>query len=108
MTICWRYSTSCGLRGCYMPNTTSGPYSGSTRRELANMIRDEIRLYSKEYDAAEETLFRQVKINNLWHHVKRHGSSSAHFYIDLANGECIGFHGLTEDEFNHMERENDQ
>jgi hypothetical protein len=107
MTITWRYSISVGLSGCYMPNTISGPYIGNTRKELAATIRDQIGMYAdQEDDPSERSLFAQVRINNLWHHIKRHGSSVAHFSIDIGRGEEIAFHGLTEDEANQMEREN--
>lgn len=98
----WRYSITIGLRGCYMPNSVTGPYTGSTRRELAELIRDELRML----DVAESRA-REVKLNRLWAHIKAHGSSTAHFAIDIGNGEEIAFHGLTEAEATEMEAEND-
>jgi hypothetical protein len=37
----------------------------------------------------------------------QYGSSVAHFSIDIGRGEEIAFHGLTEDEADQMERENE-
>jgi hypothetical protein len=89
-----------------MPNHNSGAIEGSTRRELATLIREQISMFAdQEDDPPEATLFAQVRINNLWRHIKRHGSSSAHFSIDIGRGEQIAFHGLTEDEFNQMQAE---
>lgn len=100
----WRYSVTIGLSGCDMPNATSGPYWGTTRNALVAFIRDEINAYAGgEGGPSQLALLRQVKINNLWHHIKRHGSSSAHFRIAIGNGEEIAFHGLTEDEFKQQE-----
>ena len=104
----WRYSVTVGLSGCYMPNYNSGPNCGATRRELADLIREQIRLFAdQEDDPCEASLFAQVRINNLWSRIKRYGSSSAHFRIDIGRGEEIAFHGLTEDEFTQMESEAD-
>jgi len=88
-----------------MPNTTSGLYSGTTRKELCDLIRDQLRMYADtENDPPERTMFDQVGIRNLWPFIKRHGSSTAHFRIEIGGGEEIAFHGLTEEEFNEQER----
>lgn len=103
----WRYSVSVGMSG-YMPNTTSGPYSGTTRRDLVDLIREQFRLYADgENDPPHSALMRQVRVRNLWHHIARHGSSSAHFSIDIGNSEQICFSGLTEEEFSQQEAEQD-
>lgn len=100
----WRYSITVGLSGCYMPNYQGGSFEGTTRRELAALIRDHISMFAdQEDDPSEVSLFRQVRIKNLWRHIARHGSSSAHFSIDIGRGEEIAFHGLTEAEFNDMQ-----
>lgn len=104
----WRYSITVGLSGCYMPNYHGGAHEGSTRRELASLIRSEISMHAdQEGDPSEDSLFRQVRINNLWRHIARHGSSSAHFRIDIGCGEEIAFHGLTEEEFNEAQAQDD-
>ena len=92
MTIA-RYSITSGLSGCYMPNSVSGPYAFGSRKELADAIRYEI-----EFMGWPTSLFRQVRIANLWDFIKRNGSSSAHFSI-YYGAEEIAFHGLTEEEF---------
>jgi hypothetical protein len=40
-----------------------------------------------------------VKIRRLWRFISRHGSSSAHFNLDIGNGEYLFFSGLTEEEY---------
>lgn len=96
----WRYTYYYGLQGCYMPDSNGGAYSGTTRRELADLIRATLQLYDMPSSA-----IRQVKLSNLWHHIKRHGSSSAHFHITDGEHNVLTFSGLTEDEFNEMERD---
>jgi hypothetical protein len=93
----WRYSVTCGLSGCYMPNSNFGPYSGTTRRELAGTIRDTLQMLDVAPSRA-----RQVKLSRLWSFIKRHGSSTAHFNIDIGHGEELCFHGLTEAEYAEM------
>lgn len=98
----WRYSVSYGLTGCYLPNSVSGPHMGHTRRELADLIRSQLEMYDMP-----ATRFADVGINRLWHHIKRHGSSSAHFRLDHTHGHSLAFSGLTEDEYNEQEAQND-
>lgn len=96
-----RYSVTFGLRGCYMPDSCSGPYVFSTRRDLAEHIRSEIESYD-----LPKSLFREVRMRNLWAHIKRHGSSTAHFSLHHG-ANALEFHGLTEEEFNEQEAQND-
>lgn len=94
-----RYSISFGLQGCYMPDSTSGPYAFHTRRELAEFIRNELRMYD-----LPARLFHEVRIRRLWSFIKTHGSSTAHFH--LAHGHnALSFHGLTQDEYDQQERD---
>lgn len=87
------YSISFGLTGCYMPNSEPYPVSFDTRKALADFIRTTL----VEYDLPA-CLFREVGITRLWHHIKRHGSSVAHF--SLSHGDyTLGFHGLTSTEY---------
>lgn len=83
-----------------MPDSISGPYVGSTRRELVALIRDQI-----AYLDFPASAIRDAKVNRTWAFIKRHGSSSAHFSIQYRGYE-IAFHGLTEAECAEMEREN--
>ena len=76
-----------------MPDNVSGPYEFATRKHLAQAIRAEL-----EYQDWPASLFREVKIRDLWRFIQRHGSSSAHFSISYRAHE-IAFHGLTEEEF---------
>lgn len=50
------------------------------------------------------SLFREVKIRDLWRFIQRHGSSSAHFSIRYRAHE-IAFHGLTEEEFRNADNQ---
>lgn len=96
-----RYSVSFGLAGCYLPDNVSGPYIIRTRRDLANLIRDELAAYD-----LPASLFREVRIKRLWQFIKRHGSSAAHF--SLTHGaNALSFHGLTKAEADEMERYNE-
>ena len=91
-----RYATYFGLTGCYMPDSYGGPFECTTRRELADYIRNELEMYGMP-----KSLFNNVSIRRLWRLISRHGSSSYHF--NLHHGaNCLTFNGLTEDEFNQM------
>lgn len=93
MTI-FRYSVSYGLAGCYMPDSINSPYIGTTRKDLAELIRSEL-----EFHDMPKSLFNEVGIKKLWAVIKRHGSSSAHFTI-YHKGYALSFNGLTEEEAN--------
>lgn len=94
-----RYAVTFGLRGCYMPDSHDGAHEFTTRKELADFIRSELEMYDMP-----ASLFREVRINNLWHHIKRHGSSSAHFALHH-EANALEFHGLTEDEYTEQTRD---
>lgn len=96
-----RYSVSNGLSGCYMPDSSSGPYEFATRKALAEFIRYEI-----EFLGWPANMFEQVRIRNLWRFIARNGSSVAHFSLERG-GYSLSFHGLTKDEFNEMEKESE-
>lgn len=94
-----RYAITFGLQGCYMPDSHGGAFEVATRRELASLIRDELRVYD-----LPASLFREVRIRRLWSFIKSHGSSCAHFH--LAHGpDVLSFHGLTEEEFQQQNEE---
>lgn len=97
----FRYSISFGLAGCYMPDSVNGPYTGTTRRELADMIRDEL----AQADWPKSKL-GDVKLKRLWAHIQKHGSSTAHFSI-YHGANAITFNGLTADEASEMEAAQD-
>lgn len=94
-----RYSISFGLAGCYMPDSISGPYCAGTRKELANIIREQIEMYD-----LPKTLFAEVKIRRLWQFIARNGSSVAHFSLNH-KANALSFHGLTSDEADQMDKE---
>ena len=79
----------------------SGPYVGTTRRELAELIR-------RELDGAgfPASAFKQARLRDIWPSIARYGSSSIHMQFD--HGEkMLRFNGLTEEESDQMEREAD-
>lgn len=96
-----RYSISNGLAGCYMPDSQNGPYFFTTRKEFAAFIRGEIA--QMDWPACE---IKQANLRNVWKFIQRNGSSVAHFRIQRGAYE-IAFHGLTEAEFDEMEKAND-
>lgn len=85
-----------GMKG-YMPNYHGGAYEFTSRRDLAEFIKGELRSFN-----IPVRRFRDVKLRRLWGFIARHGSSTAHFSLDAGNGEYLEFHGLTEDEFKQM------
>jgi hypothetical protein len=95
-----RYQVLFGMPG-YMPDSNSGPYYAATRKELASLIRDQI----EQFDLPK-SLFKDVKLKQLWPFIARHGSSSAHITLYHGNN-VLEFVGLTEEEAERMEREND-
>lgn len=97
----YRYSVTYGLRGCYMPDSATGPYTGTTRRELANLVRDMLDMYGMP-----RCRFNDANIKAKWPYIARHGSSQAHFYL-YDGGNVLSFHGLTHDEAEQMEKENE-
>jgi hypothetical protein len=97
-----RYAVTFGLAGLYMPNSHDGAHEFTTRRELANYIRDALQMYG-----LPSSLFGQVHIRRLWGFIVRNGSSVAHFSLTHGDNE-LAFHGLTEEEYTRMSAENDQ
>lgn len=97
-----RYTVTAGLSGCYMPDAHYGSDEFHRRTELA----DAIRCYIDMQDFPKSA-FTQANIIQLWQFIKRNGSSSAHFRITHKQFE-IAFHGLTEDEFNEAQREEER
>jgi hypothetical protein len=97
----FRYSLMRGLSGCYMPDSHSGPFVGHTRGELASIIRDELAFmeWPKHH-------IRNIHLRNIWKNIVKYGSSSIHFSI-YHRGMVLEFVGLTEEESNQMESEND-
>lgn len=94
-----RFAVTFGLQGCFMPDWHGGAFEAATRRELAEIIRDTLRMLDLPAD-----LFREVKIRRLWQFIQHHGSSSAHVFLHHGNN-VLTFHGLTEDELDAHERE---
>ena len=92
-----RYAVTFGLAGCYLPNSGPNLTIAHTRRDLANYIRDELRNYDLPM-----SLFNDVHITRLWHIIKRHGSSSAHFSL-YHKQYSLCFSGLTEAEASELE-----
>lgn len=94
MTKPARYAVTFGLAGCYMPDAHSGAIQFSTRKDLAEYIKDELRLYEMPV-----SLFKEVRIRKLWRHIQARDSSVAHFHLDH-KGYRLSFQGLTQEEYN--------
>lgn len=97
-----RYAIMFGLSGCYMPDSHYGVFEVGTRRELAALIRDAL----NSYDMPRRRM-RDVNLRNLWHHIKHHGSSTAHFSLDAGHGSELAFSGLTEAEYAEQSQSED-
>ena len=93
------YSVGYGLQGCYLDDSKSGCYEINSRRELCDMIRGEIEVYS-----LPKSCFEQVSIRKLWAYLKKHGASNAPIYITHKHN-LLTFYGLTESEFNEQNQE---
>jgi len=88
-----RYSVSFGLAGCYLPDSHGGVYEVTRRTDLADIIREELRMYD-----LPACLFRDAHVRRLWRFIKRNGSSVAHF--SLYHGDhVLAFNGLTQAEY---------
>jgi hypothetical protein len=92
-----RYAVTFGLRGCYMPDSNSGPVEFTTRAALASFIRSELQTFD-----LPAYLFNEVRIRKLWGFIQRHGSSTAHFAL-YHGDNALEFHGLTAEEFEQEE-----
>ena len=68
-------------------------YEGRTRQDFNEMICGELAFLSWPNEA-----FPHLKIEKLWAHISRHGSSRAHFTLEH-QGQEIRFIGLTEEEY---------
>jgi hypothetical protein len=93
----WHYSVTYGMPG-YLPDSGS-LYFGSTRGEMADMIRDNLKAY--DMPAA---LFHDVRLQRIWGGIKRWGSSSMHFHLHH-KGNVLSFHGLTQEEYDRLDGE---
>ncbi len=96
------FSFSHGLRGCYLPDSHGGYYAVTRRKDLVDAIRSEL-----EMVGAPASAIRQVGIKRLWSQAKRFGTSCIHFTIDTSEGYGLNFHGLTDAEYQELERQND-
>lgn len=91
-----------GLQGCYMPDYVSSPYMVTRRKDLVAAVRAYL-----EFNDYPLSYMKQIKWRNVWNHCKRHGASSLHFTIDVGNNYGVHFSGMTEEEFNRAEAEQD-
>lgn len=92
------YSVTSGLAGCYLADNASGPYHFSTRRELADFIRDEI-----EFKGFPANTFEQAHIRRLWSGITFARSASSYHFSIQHDGREIAFQGLTRAEADAME-----
>lgn len=98
------YAVSFASAGCLPDNAPSGPYYCPTRRELADLIRDQLEAYD-----LPASRFASVGVRRLWRLICNAGSaSSMHFSIEGPVLYALHFEGLTEAEAEAMEAEADQ
>ena len=76
-----------------------GVFACSTRKELADLVRDAI--FWASFPA---NVFADAKIRRKWGFIKRYGSSSAHFNLYYKD-QAIVFEGMTDDEYEAANRE---
>ena len=99
----YKFTLSSGMDG-YMPNYQSGPYHAATRSELASILRDELTML--DYPANR---FNDFNIRRMWGFIQSAKSgSSCHSYCDDHNHEHMSVNGLTDDEYNDLEKAQDQ
>lgn len=96
------FNLTYGLQGCYMPDSSYGPYAVCRRKDLIAAVRDTL-----EFLEAPKSAMRQVDWRRLWASAKRHGTSSIHFCIATDRHNMLEFHGMTEAEYLEAEAEND-
>ena len=98
----YRFSIMSGMDG-YMPNYTSGPFIVHTRKDFAAILRDELEMLN--YPANR---IRDFGIRRAWRFVQNVGDgSSCHLSCDDHNHECLRVNGLTEQEYDEMEAQQD-
>lgn len=96
------YAVYYGAAGC-LPDSASGPHYCATRRELADLIRDEL-----EAHGLPASRFSEVGIRRLWQRIARAGSaSSMHFSLSGPGTYALHFEGLTTAEADAMEAAQD-
>ena len=92
------YAITSGMAGCYMPDAHWGTHEIRTRAEMADLIRDHLRMADMP-----ASLFREARLaKRLWPFLKHHGSSTAHFRL-VHQGRELAFHGLTLTEFREQQ-----
>lgn len=98
----YKFCILSGMPG-YMPNHHSGALIAYTRRDFAEIVRSELEVL--DYPANR---FHDFNIRRMWRFIQNAGSgSSCHSSCEPHNGEQIEICGLTDDEFDAMEREQD-
>ena len=93
------YSVGFGLQGCYLDDSKGGVYQIKSRKELCEMIRNEIAVYDLPKNS-----FKQANVARIWPHLKKHGALQATIYLRHKH-HVLTFYGLTEDEFNEQNTE---
>lgn len=90
----YKFAILSGMPG-FMPNYNSGPMVAHTRKEFAEIIRDQ--LYALDYPANR---FRDFNVKRMWRFIQRSkNGSSVHSYCMTHNGEQMSIQGLTDSEF---------
>jgi len=93
----YKFTLTSGMPG-YMPNYVSGAFVVYTRKELANILRDELDMLS--YPAAR---FNDFNVKRMWRFIQNAKSgSSCHSYCDTHNNEQLSVNGLTDAEYDEL------
>ena len=102
MPTIYKFVVHSGMRD-YMPNYSSGPHFAHTRRELVEILKNELDMLN--YPANR---IRDFSIRNIWRFIQNVGSgSSVHLICQDHNGEALQVCGLTDEEADAMEAELD-
>ena|ERR1019366_4570647 len=91
-----------GLSDGHLPDYVGSAQKFTSRKELANSIREELINFN-----LPETLFARANIRAVWQMVQRSGPSSADFDI-YHETNVLSYSGLTEAEYQAMQEEGDQ
>lgn len=98
----YKFQVMSGIPG-YMPNYHGGPYIARTRKDLAGQLREELEMLN--YPANR---FSDFNIRRMWRLVQfAKSGSGCHASCDEHNGKQMEICGLTDDEFDEMEAQED-
>ena len=90
----YKFVVLSGMPGC-LPNYVSGPMIANTRKELADILRDELEML--DYP---KNRFSDFKVKRLWRRLQMYKSgASLHSRCNTHNGEYMSIQGMTDAEY---------